>query len=247
MGATLSYLGYASHQQSCPGLREHATQHFDQGCGSRCVPGNQGAASLSVIDLCTCLGATEKELLLFRVENAKKEAVIRYLLQSSNSDSNVDIKEIVVQLKEQHLALRTIINRINKESEEIKSKLRKAEEAIVTLSTLSFPGSGHQSTSTSFSSYSNCPTLGEVVTEDLIDLLGCSQEFDNAKLSEEETNLLDNFDVSENEEVLEITTPDRSVYQSFNLEHEGPSYIVHFAESDEGGNPSDSVNVPTKV
>ena len=228
MGATFSYLDFASYQQSCPRSREHVTQQFDQGCGPLCILSRTEAASLSIIDLRTRLGATEKALVVSRAENAKKEAVIRYLLQYSNGDSNVGIKEIIIPLKEQIFALKTSIDQINKGNEEIKSKLGKTEEAIATLSTPNFPESGTQSTSTSFGSNSNCPTLGGVATEDLIDLL-------------------DGFGASENEGGFGDTSPDHSLHESLDLEYEEPPYIVHFAKSDEESKSSDDLNTLTKV
>ena len=241
MGATYSYLGFASYQQSCSRSPEHISQQSDQGCGPLCILHKTEAASLSIIDLCTRLGATEKDLRVSRAENAKKEAVIRYLLQYSNGDSHVGIKEILVQLHRQHLALKTSIDRMNKENEMIKSKLGKAEEAIVTLSTPDLPGSGTQSISTSFGSNSDCPTLGGVVTEDLIDL---HSDFDSTKLIEEDRT---DLDASENEGGSGITSPDHTLDQSFDLEYEDTPYIVHFTESDKGGKSSDDLNTETKV
>ena len=61
MGAIFSYLSYDGYQQP-----------YDHGT----------ATSPSVIDLCTRLGALDKELQISRSENANKDAIIRYLLQS---------------------------------------------------------------------------------------------------------------------------------------------------------------------
>ena len=232
MGATFSYLGYASHRQSCPRSREHVTQQFNQYCGPLCVLSSGEVASLSFADLCTRLGATQKDLEISRAENAKREAVICYFLQSSHRSSNVGIKEAIVQLKEQHLALKATIDGINKENEEIKSKLGKAEEAISSLSSTSFD--------------SNCPTLGEVVSEDPINLFGYSEQLDDTKLNEEERILPDDLDVSENED-LGTTSPNRSLHQSLDLDSKKPPYIFRFTESNEGGKPSDDVNFHTKV
>ncbi|CAF9908534.1 MAG: hypothetical protein ALECFALPRED_004667 [Alectoria fallacina] len=248
MGATLSFLGYASHQQPYSRYHEHVSQQLN--CPSHGGPtiilGSGDAASPSIIDLCIRLAALKKDLQISRAGNTNKEAVIQYLLQSSVS--NARVKQTTVQLKEQFLILKTAIDRTTKENEEIKDKLSKVEDTIFALSAPSVPNSRPQSTSTSFSSRSDFPPKGELATENLIDLLGCSQEADSAKLMEEDTTLLEEFyeDGSDIEGVFKNTTPDPSLHQFSDSEFEGSSYIVHFADSDEDAKPQDAIEVSTK-
>ncbi|KAF6232322.1 hypothetical protein HO173_009427 [Letharia columbiana] len=234
MGATLSYLGYASHQQPHPGFYERVSRQLHQGFEPTLIFGNKDAVSPSIIDLCTRLTALEKDLQISRTANTNKEAVIQYLLQSSVS--NARVKERTVKLKEQLLVLKTTIDHTHKEKKEIKDKLRKAEDTIFALSRPNVPNSMSQSISTSFSSHSDSPPKSEIVTEDLIDLLDCSQEFSN-KFYEDE---------SDTEGVSNSTTPFQSLQQSSDSDFEGSSYIVHFADSDEDTKSQDAVKVSTK-
>lgn len=247
MGATLSYLGYASHQQRFSRSHEPVSQQLHRRCGQTVILGNGDAASLPIIDLCTHLGALEKDLEICRAENTNKEAVIQYLLQSSVD--NTCVKETIEKLKGQLLVLKTIINRTNKETDKNRDRLGKVEDSIYALSTPSVPSSRPDSTSTSFSSCSECSPNSGVVAEDLIDLLDCSQESDIAKLMGEDTTLLDESyeDESDIEGVFKSTTPDQSLYQSFASEFEGHPYITHFADSDETSKVQDSTKASTKV
>lgn len=249
MGAILSYLGYQSQQRPCPPSREHVSQQLHHGSlgGPTLILGNGDAASASIIDLYTRLGALERDLQVTRAENINKEAVIQYLLQSNLS--NARVKEITENLKDQLLALKTTADRTNEESEAIKDRLSKAEDNIFALSTSSVPNSKPHSASTSFSSRSNSLPKSESVAEDLIDLVDYSHESDSAKLMEEDTTLLDESheDDSDIEGEFEDTTPDQSLQQSSDSEFEGASYIVHFVDSDEDTKPQDAVKVSTKV
>lgn len=246
MGATLSYLGYASHQQRFSRSHEPVSQQLHRRCGQTVILGNGDAASLPIIDLCTHLGALEKDLEICRAENTNKEAVIQYLLQSSVD--NTCVKETIEKLKGQLLVLKTIINRTNKETDKNRDRLGKVEDSIYALSTPSVPSPRPDSTSTSFSSCSECSPNSGVVAEDLIDLLDCSQESDIAKLMGEDTTLLDESyeDESDIEGVFKSTTPDQSLYQSFASEFEGHPYITHFADSDETSKVQDSTKASTK-
>ena len=247
MGATLSYLGYASHQQPRPHSHEHVFQQLHQGRGRILIFGTEDSASRSIIDLCARLATLEKDLQISRAENTNKEAVIQYLLQPRVSNAHVN--EITAHLKEQLLVLKMTIDRTKKENEEIKDRLLKAEDAILAVATPSVPNSRPQSTSTSFSNCSDSTAKSVVVTEDLIDLLGCSQESDVAKCKEEDTTLLDEDyeDELETEREFNNTTPDQSLHLSFDTEFEGPSYITHFADSDEDAKPQDAVEVSGEV
>lgn len=247
MGATLSHLCYASRQQSYPYSNKHGLRQLQQGCGPTLALGNEDAASPSIPNLCTRLGALEKDLQNSRAENTNKETVIQYLLQSSVSSAHV--KESTVQVKEQLLILKTNIEQANKEIEEIKDKLRKAEDTVTALSIPSVSSSRLQSTSTSFSSRSYLPPKSDIVTEDLIDLLGCNQKPDSANLVEEGTTLLDELDEDDSdiEGIFKNTTPDQTRHQSSDSEFEESSYIVHFTNSDEDAIPHDTVKVSTKV
>lgn len=245
MGATFSYLGYPSRQQPHPLSHEHISQQLHQGCGASPILGNEDAASPSIIGLYTRLTALEKDLEISRVGNTNKEAVIQYLLQSSVS--NARFKETTVKLKEQLVVLKTTIDRINKQNDEIKDKLGRAEDTISALSTSSVLDS--RSTSTSCSTRSDLPPKSDVVTEDLIDLMCCSQESDNLELTEDDTTLIDGLyeDESDMEGVSENTTPDQSLHQSSDADFEGSSYIVHFSDSDQDNNVQDAVKVSTQV
>ena len=234
MGATLSYLGYAPNQQSCTRFHERRSQQLHQCCGPILILGNGDAASPSVIDICTRLVTLEKDLKISRAGNGSKEAVIQYLLQHSVSDTR--FQEFTVQLNAQFLALKTTIDQTNKEHENIKDKLRKAEEAIISLSTPSVPCSTSQSPS--FSNYTDLLTKSKAVTEDLIDLLDCSHECDSAKLTGEDSTLPDESyeDETDTGEGAEKITPDQNLHQSSDLDYEGSPYIVHFANSGEDQN-----------
>ena len=247
MGATLSYLGYASHQQPYPRSHEHVSHHLHQGNRPTLVLGNGDSASSSIIDLCARLGALEKDLQISEAGNNNKEAVIQYLLQSRVS--NARVKEIILQLKAQLLVLEETIDRIKKENEEFQDRLTKAEGTILALSMSSVPSSRTQSTSTSFSSHSDSSAKSDLVTEDLIDLLGCSPESDKAKFKEEDTTLLDEFyeDESDIEGAFQNATPDQSLHQSFDTELEQPTYITHFADSDEDAKPQDAIHASREV
>ena len=242
MGAVLSYLGYASHQQLYHRSLEHTFQHLHQGHGPNLIFGKGDAAMTSTIDLYTCIATLEKDLQMTRGENTNKEAVIQYLLQYSLSDTRA--KEIAARLKQQLRILSTNQDRLKKEIDEIKDRLGKAEAIIFTLSTPGVPSSRSQCTSTLFSSRSDSPPA-----EDLIDLLVCNQDPDGAKLREEDRTSLDEFlgDESDVEEVLKNTTPDQSLHQSFDAEFEASSYIVHFANSDEDAEYQDTVKNSTTV
>ena len=234
MGATLSYLGYAPNEQSYASFHERRSQQLHQCCEPILILGNGDAASPSVIDICTHLVTLEKDLKISRAGNISKEAVIQYLLQSSVSDTR--FQEFTVQLNAQFLALKTTIDQTNKENENIKDKLRKAEEAIMSLSTPSAPYSTSQSPS--FSNYTDLPTKSKAVTEDLIDLLGCSHECDSAKLMGEDSTLPNESyeDETDTGEIAQKITPDQNLHQSSDLDYEGSSYIVHFTNSGEDQN-----------
>ena len=244
MGATLSYLGYTSHKQH---YHEHVPQQLHPDYEPIPILGSGDAASSYVIDLCTRLGALEKDLQISRAENADKEAVIQYLLQSNVS--NAGIKEIMVQLKRQLLILKAAIDRTKKENEEIKEKVGKAEEAIAALYTTGISCPGPQSTSTSFNGHIDSSEKIEAMTEDLIDMLDYSQGLDSAKLIEEDITLLDkNYDEeSDIEGVLQRTTPDQAPHQSSDSEFEGSSYLMHFADTGEDAKPQDTVTLSTEV
>ena len=245
MGATFSYLGYASHQQPHP--RSHEQLHYSSLVDPALILGNGDVASPSFIDLYTRLAALQKDLQISRAENTNKEAIIQYLL--SSSVNNTRVREITVKLKEQLRVLKTANDRITKEKEEIEGKLGNAKNTISALTTPGVFSSVAQSTSTSFSSRSDSPPKSEPVTEDLIDLLDCSQESGSQKLVEDDTTLLDDFyeEESDVERVLKNTTPDQSLHQSSDSEFEGSSYIVRFANSDEEIKPQDAVKISHKV
>ena len=234
MGATLSYLGYASNQQTYTPFHERRSQQLHQCCGAILVLGNGDAASPSVIDICTRLVTLETDLKISRAENSSREAVIQYLLHYGVSDTQ--FQQFIVQLNAQFLALKTTIDQTNKENESIKDKLQKAEEAITSLSTASIPRSKSQSPSSS--KYTDLPTKSKPVTEDLIDLLSDSHGCDSAKLMEEDSTLPDESyeDETETGEIDEKTTPDQNLHQPSDMDFEGSSYIVHFTNSGEDQN-----------
>ena len=234
MGATLSYLGYASNQQSYTPFNERRSQWLHQCCGPILVLGNGDAASPSVIDLCTRLVTLETDLKISRADNSSRDAFIQYLLQYGVSDTQ--FQQFLVQLDAQFLALKTTIDRTNRENENIQDKLRKAEEAIVSLSTARVPCSTSQSPS--FSKNTDLPTKSEIVTEDLIDLLGCSHECDSAKLVGGDSTLPDECyeDETDNGEEGQNLTPDQNLHQPSDLDYEGSPYIVRFTNSGEDQN-----------
>lgn len=249
MGATFSYLGYASRQQPQPRFHAQIPQqiHYHSLVGPTLILGNGDATSPSSIDLYTRLAALEKDLEISRTGNVDKEAVIQHLLKSSVN--NARVKEITVKIKEQLRDLKTTHDQLKKENEEIKAKLRRAEDTIFALSTPTVPNSKFQSISTSLTSRSGFRPKSEPVTEGLIDLLDCSQASDSTKLVEEDSTLLDDFceDDSEIEGFFKNTTPDESLHHSFDSETIESSYIVRFANTDEDAIPQDTIKVSTEV
>lgn len=245
MGATLSYLGYLSNQHLHTPSHGHVSQQLHQYYRPFLILSRRDTALPSIIDLYTRLIASEKDLQISQASNTHKEIVIEYLLQSNAS--NACFQENL-QLKAQLLVLKTTIDRINRENEEVKDKLRKAEEAIG-LSTSSVPASGPLPISTTFSSYANSPVEGEAVTEDLIDLLSCIQDSDGGKTKEGHTTLRDELseDEPDIEEVSQRNTPDRALHQTSDLDSEGPSYLVHFTNEDDDTEGQDTVVLSTKV
>ena len=234
MGAIFSYLGYAPNQQSYTRHHERRSQQLHQCCGPILILSHRDAASSSVIDICTHLITLEKDLNISRAGNIRKEAVIQHLLQYSVSDTQ--FKEFTIQLNAQLLALKTTIDQTNKEIEAIKDKLRKAEEAISSLTTPGVPNPTSQSPG--FSNNTDLPTESKAVTGDLIDLLGCSHECDSAKSMREDSTLPDESyeDETDTGVIAQRLTPDQSLEQSFDLDYEGSSYIVHFTNSGEDQN-----------
>lgn len=251
MGATLSYLGYASNQHLHTPSHGHVSQEQHQYYRPFLILSHRDTALPSIIDLYTRLITLEKDLQTTQAGNTRKEIVIQYLLQSNASNSCFHGNS---QLKAQLLVLETTIDRTNRENEDIKNKLRKVEEAIA-LFTSSVPASGSLPISLpiskTFSSYTNSPVKGGAVTEDLIDLLGCGSESGNVLVQsiEEDTTLHDEFseDESDVEGKSTYDIPEQVLHQSSDLEIQEPSYIVRFADSDDERKLSDDVKVITKV
>lgn len=185
----------------------------------------------------------EQDLQIARAEISNKETVIQFLLQSIGS--SLHYRKATIQVKEQHLVLKTAIDQIKKENLDIKKDLRSAEAAIAALSTSCVPTSEPHSTSTSFSHCSDSTANSGIATEDLIDLIDYSEESDNGReattvydeLSEDESNIEGDF---------KNVTPAQSLYQSSDLEFDASSYIVHFADSHEESKP-DSIEIATKA
>ena len=246
MGATASYLGYKSQKQPFTPYGQFS-QQLHQGRSLPLILDNGVAASPSIANIYTHLAALEKDIQVSRAQNKNKEAVIDYLMQTNVR--NASVKGSTAQLQGQLLALRAATERTHKEVGEIKDKLKKAEDAIIALSALSVPSSRPHSISTSFSNRSYPSLKSDVVSEDLIDLLDCSQDSGITKAVEEDTTLLDDYyeDDSEIEGVLKNATRDQLIPQSSDSEFEGSSYIVHFTESDEDDTLGDAVKISTTV
>ena len=240
MGATLSYLRSAPKQQPYSRYHEHTSNQFCQGCKPISIVDNGDPALPSMIDLYTRLVAVEKDLHLFRAGNSSKDAVIQYLLHSSVSTSG--FKQTTINLREQLRVLKAALDRTQKENEEVKNKLAKAENFILALSSPSCPIHKPQP-----SSASDAPLKSNASTEDLIDLLGFDTESGNSKSMEQDTALRIELSENEsnNEEDSTNVVPDQSLYQSFDSELQGSSYIVHFPNSDEEGKLRDNVKVLT--
>ena len=241
MGATLSYLGYASNQHLHTPSHGHVSQQQYQYYRPFLILSDSDTASPSIIDLYTRLITLERDLQISQAGNNHKEIVIQYLLQINASTTCFQEN---LQLKAQLLVLGTTIDRTNRENEEIKDKLRKAEEAIA-LSTSSVPALEPLPISTTLSSYTDSPVKGDAVTEDLIDLLGCGSESGDVKSIEEDTTLHDEFSEDESDVEGKSTkdTPEQVLHQSSDLEFQEPSYIVHFADSHDKRKLGDNVKV----
>ena len=246
MGVIASYLGYRSQKQS---FTPHGVfpQQLHKGDSLPLILENGVADSPSMANLYTRLAAMEKDVQVSRAQNRNKEAVIDYLLQTNTK--NTSVKESTAQLQGQLLALRAAIERTHKDIGEINDKLGKAKDAIIALTTLNAPSSRSQSTLTSSSNCSYPLSKSEAVSENLIDLLDCSQDSSHAKALDEDTTLLDDYyeDDLEIEGVLKNATRNKINSQSLDLEFEGSSYIVHFTDSDEDDTQGDAVKASTMV
>ena len=246
MGVVASYLGYRSQKQS---FTPHGDfpQQLHEGYSLPLILDNRVADFPSMANLYTRLAATEKDIQVSRAQNKNKEAVIDYLLQTNIR--NASVKPSTAQLQRQLLVLSTAIERTHKELGEINDKLGKAKDTIIALTTLNAPISRSQSISTSSSNRSYPLPKSEAVSEDLIDLLDCSQDFSHEKALEEDTTLLDNYyeDESEIEGLFKDANRDPIIPQSSDSEFESSSYIVHFTDSDEVDSQGDAVKVSETV
>ena len=241
MGVTASFLGFRSKKQSFTPHRDFP-QQLHEGYSLPLILDNGVTESRSIANIYTHLATIEKEIQVSRAQSKTKEAVIDYLLQVNVRTASV--KESTAQLQGQLLALRSAIERIHKEIGEINDKLGKAKGAIIALTTLNASSSRSQSIQTSSSNRSYPPPKSAAVSEDLIDLLDCSQYSSYAKAVEEDTTLLDSYceDDLEIEGLLKNTNRNPILPQSSDSEFEGSSYIVHFTDSDE-----DAVKASTTV
>ena len=246
MGVIASYLGYRSQKQSFT-PHEGFPKQLHKGYSLPLIPDNGVADSPSMANLYIHLAAIEKEIQVLRAQNTNKEAVIDYLLQINLR--NASVKESTAQLQGQLLTPRAAIERTHKEIGEINDKLRKAKDAIIALTTLNAPSLRSQSILTSSSNSSLPLPKSKAVSEDLIDLLDCSQDSSHEKALEEDTTLLDEYyeDDLEIEGVLENATRNKTNSQSSDPEFEGSSYIVHFIDSAEDGAQGDAVKVSTTL
>lgn len=245
MGATLSYLRFAPKQQPYPRYHEHTSNQLYQGCEPISFVSNGEPALPSIIDLYTRLVAVEKDLHLFRAGYSSKEAVIQYLLHKSVS--NFGFKQTTIHLKEQLRVLKVVLDQTQKENEEVKHKLAKAEDFIFALSTPNCIIHKPQSSPAIVGSSGDIPSKSNASTDDLIDLLGCSPESGNAESMEQDTAL--RHELSEDESNVEgqstNAVPDQSLYQSFDSGLPEPPYIVRFSDSDEEEKFGDNVKVLT--
>ena len=246
MGVAASYLGYKSQKQSSTPYGV-LPQQLHEGHSLPLILDDGVAASSSIANLHTRLAVMEKAIEVSRALDKHKETLIGYLLQTLVK--NVSIQESTAQLQGQILALRAAIELTHKEIGEIKDKLGKAKDAIIALTELNAPGSRSQSIFTSSSDRSYPFPKSEAVSEDLIDLLDCSQDCSHAKAVEEDTTLLDDYydDDPEIEGVLKTATRDQLNSQSSDSEFEGSPYIVHFTDSHEDDTPGDAVKVSKTI
>ena len=246
MGVTTSYLSYRSQKQS---LTPHGgfPQQLHQGYSLPLILDNGITDSPSIANLYTHLTAMEKDIQVSRAQNKNKEAVIDYLLQTNSRNSSV--KESTAQLQGQLLALRATIERTQREVREINEKLGDAKDAIIALTTLNAPSPRSQSILTGSSNRSYPHPNSEAVSEDLIDLLDCSQDPSYAKALGEDTTLLDDYykDDSKIKGTSKNTTRDKLNSQSSVSEFESSSYIIHFTDSDEDDTQGDAIEVSTTV
>ena len=242
MGVTASYLGYRSPEQSST---PHGVfpQQLHQGYSLPLILENGIADSPSMANLYTRIAAMERDIQISRAQNENKEAVIDYLLQTHIR--NASVRESTAQLQDQLLSLRAAIERTHKEIGEINKKLGKAKDAIIALTTLNAPSSRSHSILTSSSNRSYPLPKSEAVSEDLIDLLDCSQDSSHAKALEEDTTLLDDY--YEDDLEIEGVATRCTINSPSDSEFEGSPYIVHFTNSDEDDTQGDAVKVSTTV
>lgn len=161
----------------------------------------------------------KKDLKLSQAENAKKDAIIQYLL-------NFMVRNLT--LAEHDAEKDRVTKKVFKDGiEELVSSIK---DAIFTLSITNVGGIRPRDESRRCSEGPN----DEIVeTGDLIDLLSSNDETENTKLTEEDTTLLEElYDDMSDFEAVTANTLRSSSSNSFDSGFSESSYIVRFANCD---------------
>ncbi len=231
MGSYQSYLGLDPQQQIHPYAQNRPYQPSHHP-GLAVPPFGAAAGYPAVgpqIDLITRLILLEKDIQIAQAENTKKEAVIQYLLNSKVSHPIVEDK--AGTLKEEISSLKEKNARYEKDFRRIRSRLRKALDTILALSTAKTISDGSRYSSVSGPSCTKATETVTIKAEDLIDLSGPGEDVGGTKGSEEDTTLLDDSydDLSDFKEPLEDAQPVLNSTNSFSSDStEDSAYIRHF-------------------
>ena len=227
MGSHAAHFGYSRGHSPYPHGHEHLhEQNHHSGLGRLpTAPSFGQPISASNVDLSIRLAVLEKEYYSAQVENAKKEAIIQYLLHSKTGGTapNTETADTGAEV----LSLKKNTAELNKNNEQLRSQLQQALDIIFALSAPIANGLAVQSPKTA--------KVDLVKTNDLIDLLDRDESSEGAKLGGEETTLLDDFydDVSENGEMSKHPPPNQSSSASFSSDMtDESSYIRHFVKDD---------------
>ena len=250
MGSVPSYFVYTPIHLPHPHAHEHLyPQAYHSGLGGfPAGPPPEHSIATPNVELCARLALLEKDYQNSQAENANKEAVIQYLLHSKVGDEPSDNK--AADLGEEVLSLKERISELNEDGKQLRSQLQQALDIIFTTPTPITAGFAAQSSPTNDEDGSKTTNIDVVKTHDLIDLLDCVEGSADAKLSGEDTTLLDDYhdDVSSIGEEPAKTAADQSLSQSLSSDlREDSSYIHHFVRDESNVNPHEDVEKAAPV
>ena len=250
MGSVPSYFGYTPIRLPHPHAHEHLyPQAYHPGPGGfPAGPPPGHSIATPNVELCARLALLERDYQNSQAENAKKEAVIQYLLHSKVDDEPSNNK--AADLRDEVLSLKERISELNEDGKQLRSQFQQVLDLIFTLPTPITAGFAAQSAPTNDRDGSKTTNVDVVKTNDLIDLLDCVEGSADAKLSGEDTTLLDDYhdDVSSIGEEPAKTAADQSLSKSLSSDLiEDSSYIHHFVRDESNVNPHEDVKKAAPV